>query len=114
MWATLEPLIAQRDPHQRRGRRRGDDRAMLEAILYRLITGRGWHQLPREFPHASSVYRAYRRWLASGLLEEIIRHILTYRTADQAPHDRSCPVAAVQEIARAAARRPQAAAEQRA
>jgi transposase len=77
MWAVLQPLIDAYDPPRPSGRRRGSDsRMMLDAMLYRLTTGCAWNRLPAGFPHASSVYRTYRRWLVAGLLDRLIAQIL--------------------------------------
>ncbi|GAB3007834.1 hypothetical protein GCM10027184_76810 [Saccharothrix stipae] len=47
LWAWLEPLIPLRPRRFRHpGRRRADDRAALEGILYVVRTGIGWNRLP--------------------------------------------------------------------
>src|SRR5579883_177312 len=79
LWPRLAALISASDPPTGRGRHRTEPRAVLDAILYRLITGCAWHQLPSSFPHSSSVYRTYQRWKRSGLLEELLRLILANR-----------------------------------
>jgi hypothetical protein len=76
LWVKLEPLIQRADPPAVVGRRRTNQRHVLDAILYRLITGCPWNELPASFPHPSAVYRTYRRWLRSQLMDEIVQMIL--------------------------------------
>ena len=48
LWARIQPLlpVVQRR-HRWPGRRRIDDRACLNGILFILVTGIGWQQLPQ-------------------------------------------------------------------
>ena len=49
LWARIQPLlpVVQRR-HRWPGRRRIDDRACLNGILFILVTGIGWQQLPQQ------------------------------------------------------------------
>jgi transposase len=62
LWARLEPLIPV-CPRRFRypGRRRADDRAALEGILYAVRTGIGWNRLPTALFGASGA--TCWRWL---------------------------------------------------
>src|SRR5579883_621264 len=55
--------------------RRYPPRDLLDAILYRLVTGCAWRKLPQEFPPPSAVYRVYRRWEAAGWLVPVLLHL---------------------------------------
>jgi transposase len=79
LWQELVPLIEAHDPPARVGRHRADMRLVLEAILYRLALGCSWNRLPSSFPHTSSVYRAYRRWLEAGLLDQVVDRTLAFQ-----------------------------------
>lgn len=58
------------------GRPRADDRRCLNAILYVLITGCRWNDLPREYGHSSTAWRRLARWTRDGTLLRIWRHLL--------------------------------------
>lgn len=71
LWRRIEPLLLELDPPFDTGARRIDQRAALDAILYRLRTGVQWNQLPKEFPDDSSVHRTMQRWVKKGVFEAI-------------------------------------------
>jgi transposase len=58
------------------GRPRADDRRCLNAILYVLITGCRWNDLPRAYGHYSTAWRRLARWARDGTLLRIWRHLL--------------------------------------
>jgi putative transposase len=71
LWAMLEPILAERDPPKRTGRKRIEARAALDAILFRLRSGCQWNQLPKDFPDDSSVHRTFQRWIRLGLIDRL-------------------------------------------
>ena len=58
------------------GRPRADDRRCLNAILYVLITGCRWNDLPKEYGHDSTAWRRLHRWARDGTLLRLWRHLL--------------------------------------
>jgi putative transposase len=46
-------------------------RAVVNAILYLLVTGCQWRMLPKEYPNHNSVYHHFRRWSLEGVWEQI-------------------------------------------
>ncbi len=58
------------------GRPRADDRRCLNAILYVLITGCRWNDLPKEYGHDSTAWRRLNRWARDGTLLRLWRHLL--------------------------------------
>jgi transposase len=46
-------------------------RLLLDGILYVLRTGCSWRMLPKDFPHWTVVYRAFRDWTEKGLIIEM-------------------------------------------
>lgn len=72
-WAFIQPLLP---PPARTGRPRADDRRTIEGILYVLITGCGWQDLPREYGAPTTVWRRLRRWGEEGVWEYIWRAAL--------------------------------------
>jgi len=58
------------------GRPRADDRRCLNAILYVLITGCRWNDLPKAYGHDSTAWRRLNRWARDGTLLRLWRHLL--------------------------------------
>jgi transposase len=69
-WAFICPLLP---PPARTGRPRADDRRTIEGILYVLITGCRWQDLPREYGAPTTVWRRLKRWGKAGAWERIWR-----------------------------------------
>jgi transposase len=72
-WAFIHPLLP---PPARTGRPRADDRRTIEGILYVLITGCRWQDLPREYGAPTTVWRRLKRWGEEGVWERIWRAAL--------------------------------------
>jgi len=54
LWDKVEPILNEHDPPKGTDRSRIDQRAALDAIIFRLRTGCQWNHLPREeFPDDS-------------------------------------------------------------
>ncbi len=71
LWAIVEPILAEHDPPKPRGRKRIDQRAAFDAIIFRLRTGCQWNHLPSEYPDDSSVHRTFQRWVERGIFDRI-------------------------------------------
>lgn len=72
-WAFVHPYLP---PPARTGRPRTDDRRTIEGILYVLITGCRWQDLPREYGAPTTVWRRLKRWGEEGVWERIWRAAL--------------------------------------
>src|SRR5260370_36338024 len=72
-WAFIRPLLP---PPARTGRPRANDRRTLEGILYILVTGSRWQDLPREYGAPTTVWRRLKRWGEAGGRERIWRAAL--------------------------------------
>src|SRR5215472_8897900 len=72
-WAFIRPLLP---PAAHTGRPRADDRRTIEGILYVLITGCRWQDLPREYGASTTVWRRLKRWGEKGVWERIWRTAL--------------------------------------
>ena len=72
VWESVRPILDRYDPPRRLGRKRIDQRAALDAIVYRRRSGCRWNHLPKEFPNDSSVHRTYRRWERLGVLHRVL------------------------------------------
>jgi len=71
LWTLIRPILAEHDPPQRLGRKRIDQRAALDAIIFRLRSGCQWNHLPAEFPDDSSVHRTFQRWRDRGVFDRL-------------------------------------------
>ena len=71
LWERIEPVILELDPPKARGRKRADQRKMLEGIIFRMRSGCQWHHLPRGLGDDSTIHRTFQRWVGCGALEGI-------------------------------------------
>jgi transposase len=79
LWAELEPLLPVVERRYRYpGRKRLDDRAALNGILFVLHTGIAWRDLPTEFGFGSGVtcWRRLREWQQAGVWERLHQAVL--------------------------------------
>jgi transposase len=79
LWALLEPLLPVRSRRFRYpGRRRLDDRLVLQGILFVLHTGIGWEHLPRElgFGSGMTAWRRLHEWQQAGVWGALHRLLL--------------------------------------
>src|SRR5918911_840023 len=74
LWEKIEPILKEHDPSKNTGRPRVNQRAVLDAFIFRLRTGCQWNRLPSEFPDEippcialSSGGLSLGFWLWSGL-----------------------------------------------
>ena len=68
-------LVSRHFPALRQGERprQTDLRAVVDAILYLLRTGRQWRMLPRDFPPWDTVWWYFRRWRLDGVWTRLHR-----------------------------------------
>ena len=71
LWEKVEPVLAELDPPAATGRPRVNQRAALDAVIYRMRSGCQWNVLPAEYPDDSSVHRTFQRWVARGVLPRL-------------------------------------------
>ena len=71
LWEKIEPILQEHDPPKNTGWPRVDQRAALDAIIFRMRSGCQWNRLPEEFPDDSSVHRTFQRWVELGVLDLI-------------------------------------------
>ena len=74
LWGRVEPLLPRKERRFRYpGRRRLDDRAALQGILFVLHTGIAWRHLPLElgFGSGSTCYRRMLEWQEAGVWEQL-------------------------------------------
>src|SRR5262245_31519180 len=72
-WACIQPLLP---PPAHTGRPRANDRRTIDGILYVLITGSRWQDLPGQYGAPTTVWRRLKRWSGEGVWERIWRAAL--------------------------------------
>lgn len=68
-WQFIEPLLPS---YAREGRPRADDRRTINAILYVLITGCRWMDLPERYGPKSTAHDRLKNWEKLGVWKHIL------------------------------------------
>ena len=79
LWSRLEPLIPVPERRYRfPGRRRADNRAALEGILFVISTGMRWNDLPTAMFGASGAtcWRRLKEWYEAGVWQQLHEAVL--------------------------------------
>jgi transposase len=76
-WLKIKRLLPKDEPSARGGRRRIDDREVMEGILWVLRSGARWKDLPRRFPSPTTCWRRLREWEDAGVWLAIWRAFLS-------------------------------------
>ncbi len=72
-WSRIAPLLS---PRPREGRPRADDRSIVNGILFVLITGCRWIDIPRRYGDDSTANRRLRRWEKLGVWKRIMDSLI--------------------------------------
>jgi len=72
-WELIRPLLP---PRAKTGRPRADDRMVLNGILYVLVTGCRWMDIPRRYCHYSTAWRRLKRWQKEGVWAQILEALI--------------------------------------
>ena len=81
-WEHIERLL-QASP-RRRGRPRANDRRILNGILYVLLRGVRWEDVPRSFASPGTCWRRYQEWASDGTWERVwLVHLSLLSEADK-------------------------------
>src|SRR5438128_12376809 len=68
-WSRIEPFLPAR---AKEGRPRADDRAIVNGILFVLITGCRWIDIPPKYGDDTTAKRRLRRWEKMGVWKRIM------------------------------------------
>ncbi len=68
-WSRIEPLLP---PGAKEGRPRADDRSTVNAVLFVLITGCRWMDVPKKYGDDSTANRRLRRWEKLGVWKSLM------------------------------------------
>jgi transposase len=66
-WAYFEPFLIRGIGRPPRSHRR-----VLDAVFWQMRTGAPWRDLPEELGNWNSIFRQFRRWADSGILDIIL------------------------------------------
>ena len=68
-WERIAPLVPGKvgDP----GRSGADNRLFVEAVLWIVRVGAPWRDLPQDFGKWNSVFQRFRRWVRSGVFDQL-------------------------------------------
>ncbi|WP_324607681.1 transposase [Streptomyces sp. NRRL S-646] len=56
-----------------RGRKRLDDRRVLNGIVWKFRTGTAWRDVPERYGPWATLHTRFRRWAAGGTFERMLR-----------------------------------------
>jgi transposase len=71
-WSFIRPHLP---PQPRVGRKRADDRKTINAILYVLITGCRWRDIPKNYGSYVTAWKRLNRWSVEGVWTNILIEI---------------------------------------
>lgn len=69
VWNEIKNLIPEKK--SKVGRPQNDRRTTLSAILYVMITGAQWHQLPDYYGRPTTIHGRFRIWVKLGIFDQI-------------------------------------------
>ncbi len=65
-WVLIEHFFPNKQVSPQGGRPERDNRACLEGVLWVLVTGARWKDLPPEFPSYPTCWWRFKQWTESG------------------------------------------------
>lgn len=66
----------------RRGHPFGDDRRIVDGIVYRFRTGGAWRDVPREFGPWQTIWKRHRRYAGDGTWDRVLQALLSQADAE--------------------------------
>ena len=70
-WRLVSPLL----PKPGRGKRRVDDRPVVNGIFYVLHTGAPWRDLTERSGHYTTAYNRFNRWAKWGIWLKVVEEL---------------------------------------
>ena len=71
LWEKIERVLLAADPPRTTGRKRVDQRQMINGIIFRMRSGCQWNRLPKELGSDSTIHRTLQRWVSLGVFVQI-------------------------------------------
>ena len=81
-WEVIGPLLP--PEHGRGCRPAQDNRPYFEGMMWIARTGAQWRHLPDEYGKWNSVFRRYRRWIATGVFDAMLETLAELAGRDTA------------------------------
>ena len=72
-WNTIKSHLPK---PERTGRPRSDDRMILNGIIYVLITGCRWREMPKQYGFKSTAHRRLQNWQEKNIWKNILSHVI--------------------------------------
>ena len=72
-WEVIRPLLP---PRARTGRPRVDDRRIINGILYVLVTGCRWMDMPAKYGSYKTAWDRFKRWSVRGVWAGVFRALV--------------------------------------
>ncbi|HAH49292.1 transposase [uncultured Gimesia sp.] len=66
-WSLIADLFPWKPPAEKGGRPKVHPRDCLEGILWVLVTGARWKDLPKEYPSKATCHRRFQQWTKDGI-----------------------------------------------
>jgi len=85
-WELIRPLLP---PKAGTGRPRADGRLGLNGILYVLITGCRWMDMPIRYGSYKTAWKRLKRWQAEGVWDRVFRELASVRSHGRVAVDSS-------------------------
>jgi transposase len=100
-WALVQPLLP---APSATGRKRRDDRQVLDGILYALRTGCQWRDIPDRYGPWKTIHNRFTRWRAEKVVDRIADGLLSIlEDRGEIDQDLWCVDATISRAARCAA-----------
>jgi len=75
-WEVIKSLLP---PRSRVGRPRADDRMVLNGILYVLVTGCRWMDMPLKYGSYKTAWKRLKKWQDEGVWDRIFKALASIR-----------------------------------
>jgi len=75
-WEVIKSLLP---PRSRVGRPRADDRIVLNGILYVLVTGCRWMDMPLKYGSYKTAWKRLKKWQDEGVWDRIFKALASIR-----------------------------------
>jgi transposase len=76
IWERLQVFLPPTKPGS--GRPRKPHKPILRGIWWRIRTGAPWRDIPEKFGNWSTIYDRFRKWVRTGLWDEIFRRVQSW------------------------------------
>lgn len=85
-WALIESLLP---PKAKTGRPRANDRVIINGILYVLITGCRWMDMPLKYGSYKTAWKRLKKWQEEGVWNRIFKVLASIRSYKRVAIDSS-------------------------